>query len=1020
MSNTRSKGELGFQRHIIDSLCADQRWRERNASQHYDREHAFDRGMLEGFLSDTQPDSLATLRRVHGERAVDVVVAEYERACRAKGSSQVDVLRSGLDVGSVHVDLLYNRPASSRNPALEAKYQANRLSVMEEVRIDDSSRIDLVLFVNGLPWAAIELKYQPEGSTWQDAVSQWIGERDHKNRLLEHRVGTIVNFAMDDTECHMTTRLDGERTRFLPFNRGRGTGINQGAGNPDDDGTGEHPTHYVWDDVLTFDSVMELLTKFVFVSRKEEYDQAKDKAVTKETVIFPRYHQRDALHKLLGSVRELRSEINYLIQHSAGSGKTYTISWLADRLTSLHDAKDRQIFDTVIVATDRKVVDRQLQAAVKSLERTAGVVKVMSEDCTSADLSDALHAGKAKIVVTTLQKFLYVDELAGTMNDRRFAVIIDEAHNSTSGRNMSAIQDVIGGERPDEEEDVAETYERLVRSHGKRANMCVFAFTATPKPRTLRLFGTPDPDDADRQTAFHTYSMKQAIQEGFILDVLKNYVEYRTYYKVSKAVEDDPVLQTARAKREIARVAELDDTNINQRVGIIVEHFRNNVLGKCGLGGREKAMVVTSGRAEAVKYRQALQAYLDRHHYADVRALVAFSGKVTLEDEPYDGIGASKVAKGWEYSEAGMNGMPDTRTAEAFDTDGYNVLLVANKFQVGFDQPKLCAMYVMRKLRDVDAVQTLSRLNRTLPGKRTVVLDFVNTCHDMEKAFSRYYTTTILSNTVTSSQLIEVEEKLDGYDVIDDEDVEKYAEVVRGATTKKLTAKDAAKASKLVRRAKTRLESMYHGNLATQREFRLACSGYVRLYEFLSLASSYGDVDKEKKYGYVRDLLEILDTGGTDGVSVKDKINFDSFTQKEIGPTGTGDNEHPSDPMVSLAGVSARLTTDERDHLSEIIAVVNARVGGVLDSDVAMVTGLQIKELLLKVDELRASAMANSEEDFEIAYFDSGEDVLYDGLQQNNQFFGEVLKDDELMRRLLGLYVHDVYKTLRENGESEG
>ena len=1013
MSNTRSKGELGFQRHIIDALCTDTHWHERKANADYDREHAIDRGMLAEFITATQPEAYDALVRGYGDRALDVVISEYEKSCRAKGSSQIDVLRNGVDISSTHVTLLYNRPASSLNTDLMAKYEANRLSVMEEVRIDDASRIDLVLFVNGIAWAAIELKYQPEGSTWRDAVDQWTNERDHKNRLLESQVGTIVNFAMDETECHMTTRLDGEKTRFIPFNRGRGEGINQGKGNPDDDGSGDYPTHYVWDDVLRFDSVIELLTKFVFVSRKEEYDQARDKRVLKEAVIFPRYHQRDALHKMLESVYERGSELNYLIQHSAGSGKTYTISWLAHRLSSLHGADGAQVFDTVVVATDRKVVDRQLQAAIKSLERTSGVVKVMGEDCTSADLSDALYEGKAKVVVTTLQKFLYVDELAGKLNDRRFAVIIDEAHNSTAGRNLMAIQNAVGGAQAGEEEDVTDTYERLVRSHGKRPNMSVFAFTATPKPRTLKLFGNVDPTNPDLQRAFHTYSMKQAIEEGFILDVLKNYLEYRTFYKVSKAVEDDPLLQTAKAKREIARVAELDDTNINQRVGIIVEHFRNSVLGQCGLGGREKAMVVTTGREEAVRYRACLQAYIERHHYTDVRALVAFSGKVPL-DEELPGFKGAKTAKGWEYTESGMNGFSDTKTADRFDTDEYNVLLVADKFQVGFDQPKLCAMYVMKTLRDVEAVQTLSRLNRVLPGKRTIVLDFKNTCEDMERAFSRYYTTTILSNTVTVSQLIEMESKLDGYDVIDDDDVEKYAAIVLGATTKKLTAKDAAKADKLVRRAKTRLENMYHGNVVMQGEFRMACSGFVRLYEFLSLASSFGDAEMEKKYGYVRDLLEILDTGGHGGVSVKDKINFDAFTQKEVGQTGTGDNAHPSDPMVQLAGVSTRLTTDERDHLSEIIAVVNARVGGGLDEDVAMVTGLQIKELLLKVEALKASAKANSEEDFAIAYYDSGEDVLYDGLQQNNQFFGEVLKDDELMQRLLGLYVHDVYKTLRE------
>ena len=745
----------------------------------------------------------------------------------------------------------------------------------------------------------------------------------------------------------------------------------------------------------------------------EKEDQITGKRTIKETVIFPRYHQRDALHELLEDIFVSKSDRNYLIQHSAGSGKTNTIAWLAHRLASFHGDDGKQVFDTVVVGTNRKVVDRQLQAAVKSLERKTGLVRVMDEDCTSEDLSNALF-DKAKIIVTTIQKFMYVDELAGKISDRRFAMIIDEAHNATAGRNMAAIQNAVGGEEAKEEEDATDVYERLVRNHGKRPNMSVFAFTATPKPRTLKLFGTPDPNNPELQAAFHTYSMKQAIEEGFILDVLRNYIEYKTLYKVSKAVDDDPLLHTAAAKREIARVAELDDTNINQRVGIIVEHFRNSVLGKCGLGGREKAMVVTGGREDAVRYRQALQDYVDRHHYSDVKALVAFSGKVTIDEAPYPGINAVQTAKGWEFTERGMNGMSDSKTQSAFDTDAYNVLLVANKFQVGFDQPKLCAMYVMRKLRDVDAVQTLSRLNRVIPGKTTIVVDFVNTCKDMERAFSRFYTTTVLSNTVTVAQLMEAETKLDGYNVIDDADIEGYAQIVKGAATKKLTGKEAAKADGYVRRAKTRLENMYHGDVVTQGEFRMCCSGFTRIYEFLSLASTFGDAEMEKKYAYVRDLLEILKTGGHGGISVRDKINFEHFEQKEIGDTGTKGNAHPSDPMVVLPGVSTRLTNDEQEHLSQILAIVNARVGGGLDDDVAALGGLQVKELLLKQADLKASALANSEEEFEIAYFDTGEDVLYEGLNQNNKFFGEILKDDDLMRRFLGLYVRDIYKTFRE------
>lgn len=994
MSSGKSKGELGFQRHIIDHLVGTGDWIERKARTDYNREHAVDRGMLDAFLADTQPETYDALKRAYGERVLDVIIGEYEKSARAKGSSQIETLRNGIDLPGQKVTLLYKKPASDYNPDLLAKYGKNRLSVMEEVVIDDSSRIDLVLFVNGFAWACLELKYTPEGSDYHDAIGQWIEERDHKNRLLEWQVGSIVDFAMDDQECHMTTRLNGESTRFIPFNRGRGEGINQGAGNPVDDGSDDFPTHYVWDDVLSRDSVIEILTKFVLVERKREEDQITGKVKVKEAVVFPRYHQRDAVHKMIADIRANGSAHNYLIQHSAGSGKTFTISWMAHRLSSLHGKDGEQVFDSVIVATDRKVVDRQLQAAIKGLERTAGLVKVMDDTCTSADLSDAL-SGKAKIIVTTIQKFLYVDELAGTLNDRRFAVIIDEAHNSTAGRDMAAIHNAVGGE--DTEGDDAETaYAKLVRNHGKRPNMSVLAFTATPKARTLKLFGSVDPRNPDLNRAFHSYSMKQAIEEGFILDVLANYIEYRTYFKVCKAAEDDPAVPVSSAKREVARAASLDNTNINQRVGIIVEHFRSSVMHL--LGGRAKAMVVTGGRAEAVKYRQALQAYVERHGYGDIHALVAFSGKVDVDDV--------------EYSERGMNGFSDSKTADYFDTDDYNVLLVANKYQVGFDQPKLCAMYVMRKLRDVDAVQTLSRLNRPLPGKATVVLDFVNTCHDMEKAFSTYYTGTVLSNTVTVSQLTEQTMKLEGYNVIDEADVRQFAEIVAGASVKKLDARKAARAAGLVRRAKQRLESMYYGDEVTQAEFRMACSGFIRLYEFMSLASSFGDAEMEKLYGYVRELIEILDRGSTMGVSIKDKINFERFHQQEVGNTGTKGNPHPSDPMVKLPGVGTNLTPQEVDKLSVVLAEVNARAGGILDNDVAARSVMQVKDLLMKDEGLARAARANSEQDFELAYFDRAEDALYDGLAQNKELYGQLMRDDDLMRRVLGIFVHEVYREL--------
>lgn len=500
-------------------------------------------------------------------------------------------------------------------------------------------------------------------------------------------------FAMDTQNVMMTTKLNGEKTFFLPFNKGNGVGVHTGAGNPplqDED-----QVSYMWKEVLTKDSILELIKKFIFIERKEVEEGEKTKI--KETVIFPRYHQLDLIRKILADVAVNKTRLNYLIQHSAGSGKTNSIAWLAHRLVSLHDEADEVIYDTIIIVTDRVVVDRQLQKAVTSLDHARGLIRTMDKNCSSRDLKDALE-GNTKIVATTIQKFPYIVSELKNLKDKRFAVIIDEAHSSTSGRNMQAVTRALGSDGADVE-DFDDVILDELRKTGKQENVSMFAFTATPKPTTLRMFGRLNPDG--HYEAFHLYSMKQAIEEGFILDVLQNYTTYKTYYQINKEIEDDPELKTMAAKRQIARFVELHETNITQRVEIIIEHFKNHVM--AGLGGEAKAMVVTASRQAAVKYRQAFEDYVAKKGYDDIHALVAFSGKVQLD-------GDEKV-----YTEVGMNQMSEDSVPGAFDSREYNVMIVANKYQTGFDQKKLSAMYVMKRLKGVNAVQTLSRLNRVCP-----------------------------------------------------------------------------------------------------------------------------------------------------------------------------------------------------------------------------------------------------------------------------------------------------------------
>ena len=689
----RVLNEKDYQRHIIDFLVNQNQYVERKAAQ-YDKGLAMDAELLFRFLEDTQPESMAALRKIYGAQTEKTVLSTLNMQMTSASSSQIETLKSGIELNGHHLTLLYGQPATRINPDLWALYEKNIFSVMEEVWINDKQRIDLVIFVNGIAVISFELKCEMSGQDYRDAVQQYSEDRDAKNRLFMFKAGTIVNFAMDLNECWMTTKLDGVNTRFIPFNRGRGEGVNAGAGNPLEDGVDDFPTHYVWDDVLKKDSLIELITKFCFVQRKEETDETTGKKKIKESVIFPRYHQRDAVHALLDDVFVNHTSKNYLIQHSAGSGKTNTITWLAHRLSSQHDANDEIIYDNVLIVTDKIVVDRQLQNAVKSIDHKTGLIRTIGDRQTSEDLADALR-GNTKIIVTTIQKFLYVNffKLVQDLEQKRFAVIIDEAHSSTAGQDMGALSKVLGSGNDSDIADADDAIEAEVLRHGRQSNVSIFAFTATPKHMTLKLFGepSPSPEGEMKYRAFHLYSMKQAIEEEYILDVLTNYIEYKTYYQLSKTIEDDPVLRTDKAKRAIARFVDIFHENVGQRVNIIVEHFRTTVLKE--VGPWAKAMVITASREAAVRYRQALEDYITRHGYTDVKALVAFSGKVTIEEEN----GEKK-----EYTEAGMNEISEDRLVKEFDKDlgsgGYNVLLVANKYQVGFDQPKLCAMYVLKKL----------------------------------------------------------------------------------------------------------------------------------------------------------------------------------------------------------------------------------------------------------------------------------------------------------------------------------
>lgn len=977
--------EKNYQKFILERLL-EQGYTIKPATN-YDRLFAVDRKTLFEFLYATQPDEMEALEKVYKDELQEIIIQKINTEETKQRGSRLDVLKHGIEVANHKLELMYTKPATTFNKELNRLYNQNRFTVSEEVWASDNERIDLVIFLNGLAIIAFELKCNAAGQSYQDAIYQYRTQRSPKTRLFRWKSGVLVSFAMDLEQIYMTTKLDGESTFFLPFNMGKGEGIDQGAGNPIYED--KYSVYYMWEDILSKDTLLQIISKFMFIEVKEKKDPVTDKIKRKETVIFPRYHQLDCVRKVLADVVDNGTSLNYLIQHSAGSGKTNSIAWLAHRLASLHDENNKIIFDNIIICTDRVVVDRQLQKAIMGIEHKDGMIRVMDDKCVSQDLAIALE-GNTKIIATTIQKFPYIVDTVKGLKNKKFGVIIDEAHSSTAGKNMAAITMTLGN-GAEVNYDAEDMIVDEISKNGKQPNVSMFAFTATPKPTTFQLFGRED-IHGDK-VAFHLYSMKQAIEEGFILDVLQNYVTIDTYFKLNKEIKDDPKMQTNDAKRQIARFIQLHEVNIGQRVEMIIEHFRTTVMPE--LDGHAKAMVVTESRAGAVKYRQAFEDYVTKKGYKDIKALVAFSGKVTVDDK--------------EYTEAGMNGIAEKCLPDEFDKDNYQVLLVADKYQTGFDQPKLCAMYILKKLHGVTAVQTLSRLNRICPPyeKKTFILDFANDYKEITAAFSKYYTKTILSNSVTSTAIYDSIAKIEGYFFLDPADVEAFNKLLYESEH---TAKDKKQMTFYLQKAKRVIDSFPDEDKA---HCAMDIRHFIRFYEFLLQASCFEDKELHKKYNFLNYLIsyiKINHPGG--GYNLEGKIRATGFIQKK-----TGEYKKPqmkSDPVMKLpTAYDIVLTPAKEERLSQIIIEINNRTGRNYDNDVAIKAALQIRDIMKKSEELKTSAKNNTEQDFEFAFFDHVDDALIDGLEQNQDFFTLLLQNDEIKKEVLGLFVEDTYQSLR-------
>ena len=988
MANLGLKERYDFQQWIIKDLKEKNGYIQRDAAQ-YDPRLAMDVELLWDFLMETQEETMDyLLKKLNKDTIINLINKEI-----VKGGF-LFALKEGVFIENKQLRLLYRKPATSFNEKAVKQYHANRLSVIEEVVYEESDRIDLVIFINGLALFAIELKFNPSGQSVQDAIKQLTG-RNAKNRLFRFEQGVLASFAVDTLEVYMTTQLKGQETYFLPFNIGKGQGIDMGSGNPHNpDG---FDTEYLWLDVMTKDSILQLIESFIFF----EIDKKDPK---KKTLIFPRYHQRRAVSRLLEDMRSNHTESNYLIQHSAGSGKTNTIAWLAHSLVSLHDEENNNIVDTVLIVTDRIVVDRQLQDAVKQIDHKNGVVKVMGDRETSSDLADAI-AGNTKIIATTIHKFAQINQsdwmTVGNTANKKFAILIDEAHSSTTGSYMSSVSQVLTemdteGRTIDEVQEVtvADAIEQEIARTGKQANVSIIAFTATPKATTLQLFGTTQPDGS--KAPFDVYSMKQAIEEGFILDVLNNYTTYKTYYRLNKAVEEDPELKTTIAKRKIAKFVELSDENIDQKIEIIMDHFISHDI-MAELGGQGKAMIVTSGREAAVKYQLAFKKYFKEHSITSIGTMIAFSGKVNY--------------LGSEYSESAMNGFKEDDLKDNFNTDDYQILIVANKYQTGFNQPKLVAMYVDKKLRNVAAVQTLSRLNRIFRGynKKTFILDFKNTYDDIRAAFAPYYRETILADTITPSDILDLDRKIEEYSILDNSVVHEFNQFLY---QEKRSSREKQKMVALLNKGYDRIKRF---DEKEQLSIKRVIRSFIRMYTFLIQATAYQNEMLHERYNYLQSLVKMIDVrlGGND-FTIADKIVVDYMKHKQTGYF-TSSPELENDPELKLPKPNLTSITDEQEkRLSEILEEINEQLDLNIDPEVGIGGAVSIRELLKKNARLKQSAHVNSREDFKFAFEEEIDNALTEGYSQSQDLFGALLNNETFKKRMANIFLNDVYKSLKE------
>ncbi len=958
------------------------------------------------FIRATQAGTWARLEAMLGENTGERILADLCTWMDNHGS--LATLRHGFKCYGQTLRMAFFKAAHGLNPELEAGYAANLLGLTRQLRFSPQSResIDVVLSVNGVPVVTVELKNPLSGQSVEHARLQYRRDRDPRAPMFAFKRRSLVHFAVDSEAVSMTTRLAGDATRFLPFDRGD----SGGAGNPPDPDGRNYRTAYLWEETLQRDSLLDLLARFIHLQSEEKRDDRGRKAKV-ETTVFPRYHQLAAVRMLVDAARHDGAGHNYLIEHSAGSGKSNTIGWLAHRLASLHDARDERIFDSVIVVTDRVVLDQQLQDTIYQFEHRSGVVQKI--DKSARQLAEALENG-VPVIVTTLQKFPFVsrhlfqmaeereDEATGILPTRRCAVIVDEAHSSQGGETATDLKEVLGGEDLRERatqyaalegrQDMEELF-RSMAKRGRQANLSFFAFTATPKHKTLAIFGR------DGKPA-HRYTMRQAIEEGFILDVLQNYTTYATYFKLLKACADDPAVERKQAAQALALFLRLHPHNIAQKTRIMVEHFQ--AVTRHRIGGKAKAMVLTASRLEAVRYKQSFDRYIQEQGYA-IRALVAFSG--TVRDDKLPDV---------TYSEERMNdGIREKELPERFAGQDYRVLLVAEKYQSGFDQPLLHTMYVDKRLAGIQAVQALSRLNRTHPLKEdSFILDFVNDRKEIQEAFKAYYEGAEMGEEVDPNHMYTIRAELGASGIYLAEEVERFC-AVYFKPKRRQSAQDHKAMNAALDPAVTRFAARRGDDEEGAELLRGKMQAFRNLYGFLSQVIPYQDSDLERLYVFLRHLAAKLPRR-RHGPSYlfDDEVRLQYYRLQKLAEGSIPLQDGEARPLDGPSEVGSGLVREREVPLSQLIDIVNQRFGTNFNQADQLFFD-QIVEAAIGDDGLRHAAAVNPADRFALVFDSRLKQFFVERMDRNEDVFVRYMNDPQFRKIVSDWMAAEAYRRLR-------